>query len=178
MRIFQKIACIGLFVLIVAVCYVLQDYKGTPPDREKADHPALPRPGGRARLVFAGDLMQHLPQVTAARTGEGLYDYSESFRYVKDIFQKADLAIINLETTLNPSPFYTGYPMFRSPSSLAGAIKDFGVDVAVMANNHVCDNGMTGIEHTIHCLDSLDIAFTGAFADSLQSLNYHPRRLN
>ena len=34
---------------------------------------------------------------------------------------------------------YTGYPCFRSPAALADALRDAGVDVAVLANNHCCD---------------------------------------
>jgi hypothetical protein len=32
-------------------------------------------PPKRARLVVAGDLMQHTPQLTAARQADGSYDY-------------------------------------------------------------------------------------------------------
>jgi poly-gamma-glutamate synthesis protein (capsule biosynthesis protein) len=131
----------------------------------------------RARLVFAGDLMQHLPQVSTARNNEGYHDYTESFRHVKPIFEDADLAILNLETTLTNAARYTGYPRFRSPASLAGALQDMGIDVAVLANNHICDNGKHGIDYTIRCLDSLGIAYTGAFADSLQYKRLHPLRI-
>ncbi|MDR2763786.1 MAG: CapA family protein [Tannerella sp.] len=131
-----------------------------------------------ARLVLAGDLMQHMPQVKAARKPDGRYDYTESFRFVTPVFQKADLAILNLETTLTPSLQYTGYPRFRSPSSLADVLSEIGIDVAVLANNHICDNGRMGIDYTTRRLDSLGIAFTGAFADSLQYSRFHPIRVN
>ncbi|MDR2138011.1 MAG: CapA family protein [Tannerella sp.] len=131
-----------------------------------------------ARLVLAGDLMQHLSQVQAARKTGGEYDYTESFRFVTSVFQKADLAILNLETTLTPSLHYTGYPRFRSPSALADALSEMQIDVAVLANNHICDNGRTGIDYTTRCLDSLGIAFTGAFADSLQYNRFHPLRID
>ena len=39
----------------------------------------------RARLVFAGDLMQHMPQVRAARRTDGTFDYSETFRCQTDL---------------------------------------------------------------------------------------------
>ncbi|MDR3269455.1 MAG: CapA family protein [Tannerella sp.] len=139
--------------------------------------PAIPSPE-RVRLVFAGDLMQHLPQVTAARNGEHELDYTESFRYVKPVFQEADLAILNLETTLTPSTFYTGFPRFRSPAKLADVLQDMGIDVAVLANNHICDNGWAGIDFTSRRLDSLGIASTGAFADSLSYRRFHPLRIN
>ncbi|MDR1675964.1 MAG: CapA family protein [Tannerella sp.] len=132
----------------------------------------------RARLVLAGDLMQHLPQVNAARKPDGGYDYTESFRFVAPVFQEADLAILNLETTLTPSSRYTGYPCFRSPAALADALAEMGIDAVVLANNHICDNGRRGIDYTTRRLDSLGIAFTGAFADSLQYSRFHPLRID
>jgi len=130
----------------------------------------------RAEIVFAGDLMQHTTQVRAAKNAQGILDYSQSFRYVRDILSAADVAIVNLETTLAPRPPYTGYPRFRSPRELAGAMKDVGFDIAALANNHICDNGRTGIEFTVSCLDSCGIATTGAFADSSRFADNHPLR--
>ena len=49
-----------------------------------------------------------------------------------------------------------------------------GINIVVMANNHVCDNGRVGMEFTMNRLDSLGIAYTGAFADSLQYQQRHP----
>ncbi len=130
----------------------------------------------QARLVFAGDLMQHMPQVRAARRPDGTFDYSETFRYVKPIFEEADFAMLNFETTLTPTSRYTGYPMFRSPAQLADAIRDIGIDAVVMANNHICDNGRTGIEYMTARFDSLGIVHTGAFIDSTRYRMNHPLR--
>ncbi|WP_418430622.1 CapA family protein, partial [Alistipes putredinis] len=77
--------------------------------------PSLPEVR-RARLIFAGDLMQHTPQLTAARTPEGDFDFNASFDWVRERFRAADAAIVNLETTLSESGPYTGYPCFRSPA--------------------------------------------------------------
>lgn len=130
----------------------------------------------QARLVFAGDLMQHMPQVRAACRPDGTFDYSETFRYVKPIFEEADFAMLNFETTLTPTSRYTGYPMFRSPAQLADAIRDIGIDAVVMANNHICDNGQTGIEYMTARFDSLGIVHTGAFIDSTRYRMNHPLR--
>ncbi|MDR1331238.1 MAG: CapA family protein [Tannerella sp.] len=130
----------------------------------------------RARLVFAGDLMQHTTQIRAARTPDGTYDYAESFQYVKDIFHDADVAVLNFETTLTPREPYTGYPCFRSPVQIADALRDVGIDIAALANNHICDNGFAGISFTIDYLDSCGIASTGVFVDSAQHRERHPLR--
>lgn len=126
----------------------------------------------RVRIVAAGDLMQHLPQVTAARDAQGRYDYTESFRHVARIMRGADLAIVNLETTLSDEGPYTGYPCFRSPAAVADAMRDMQIDLAAMANNHCCDRGGAGIRATTRILDSRGIRRTGVFRDSLDhSLN-------
>ena len=128
-----------------------------------------------ARLVFGGDLMQHTPQVFAARDkNSGVFDYYESFEYVKPIFEQADLSFINLETTLTTSNYYTGYPLFRSPKEIAGALQDIGIDVAVMANNHVFDGGKNGVLTTIALLDSAGVKHTGVFTDSRDYVRRHP----
>ena len=129
----------------------------------------------KARLVFAGDLMQNLPQVHAARNKSGGgYDYSESFQYVKPIFEQADLTIVNLETTISATGNYTGYPLFRSPKALIETMSDLGIDVAVMANNHVFDGGKQGVYTTLAMLDSIGIRRTGVFTGSSDRLNHHP----
>lgn len=118
-----------------------------------------------ARFVFGGDVMQHLPQVAAARCGDG-FDYTPVFEALLPRFRRADLVVVNLETTLTRSERYTGYPMFRSPVALADALRAAHADVAVLANNHCCDGGATGVRTTIEELDRCGIRHTGVFADS------------
>ena len=65
--------------------------------------------------------MAHLPQLTAARRSDGTHDFFGQFRLVKPRFDAADLVVVNLETTLSAAAPHTGYPCFRTPSSLARA---------------------------------------------------------
>ncbi len=122
----------------------------------------------RARIVVAGDVMQHDEQLRAARQADSVtYDYEPMFRYVGDRFREADIAVVNLETTLAENGPFTGYPAFRSPAALAEALKRAGVDVAALANNHCCDRGGRGIDSTIDILDKVGISHTGAYCDSV-----------
>ena len=118
------------------------------------------------RLVFGGDFMQHMPQVNAARTEDGNYDYSNSTEYVAPMFREADIAIINLETTITTSTNYSGYPCFASPVAVVEEFESMGIDVALLANNHCCDRLARGIEMTIDQLNKHKIAHTGVFTDS------------
>ncbi|MDR1601163.1 MAG: CapA family protein [Tannerella sp.] len=163
------IAC--LLTLCVLLLYFLRQDTDV-----KTDEADSPPPVRHARLVFAGDLMQHTSQINAARTSGGSLDYSESFQYVRDLFREADVAVLNFETTLTPHAPYTGYPRFRSPTQIADALSDIGIDIAALANNHICDNGLAGISFTVGYLDSCGIAVTGVFTDSLQYRARHPLR--
>ncbi len=144
------------------------------PLRLQPDAAMLPLPEPvSVRLLFAGDVMQHMPQITAARKGCG-FDYSPVFAALRSRFEQADWVVVNLETTLTRSDDYAGYPRFRSPVALAEALRDAGVDVAVMANNHCCDGGASGIATTAEVLDSCGILRTGVFTDSLDRAARHP----
>lgn len=120
------------------------------------------------RLVFSGDVMQHMPQVTAARRGES-FDYEPSFRYVAPLWRGADFAIVNFETTVSANGRYSGYPTFASPVELIGYLKKAGVDVLALANNHICDKGATGVRTTTAAIDSAQLIRTGAYADTATS---------
>ena len=121
---------------------------------------------GCARLLFAGDAMCHYPQIDAARQSDGSLDFRGSFAGLKPYFDRADIAVVNLETTISPNNRYSGYPMFASPREYAEALAWVGTDVAMLANNHCCDRRAQGIRSTIATLDGLGVAHTGVFADA------------
>lgn len=137
-------------------------------------------PGSQAqtdtlRLIFAGDIMGHAPQITSAEVVKNeKYNYEPCFRYVKPILEKADLAIGNLELTLPGKPPYQGYPMFRSPDDLAKALKGAGFDILVTANNHSNDGRAPGLIHTIHTLRDYEFLQTGTFLDARDRAAHYP----
>lgn len=109
--------------------------------------------------------MVHMPQVTAARR-DSTYDFAETFRYVKPVFDSADLVVVNLETTVSAEGNYSGYPIFASPPELVRGLKESGVDIVTLANNHICDKGKKGLEATVEAIETAGVQYTGAFADS------------
>lgn len=125
-------------------------------------------------LLFIGDIMGHDEQIWSAENREtGVYDYTDVFQYVKDLISEADISIANFEVTLAGPP-YQGYPTFSSPSPLAAACINAGIDVFVTANNHAADRGRNGIISTIQRLDSLGIPHTGTFTDSVSRESLYP----
>jgi poly-gamma-glutamate synthesis protein (capsule biosynthesis protein) len=124
-------------------------------------------------LLFAGDVMGHMPQISSAYdSSTGKYDFNPVFSLVKQNISNADIAVANLETTLAGPPF-SGYPQFSAPDSLAAALKNAGFDILITANNHCLDRGSQGLERTVEMLDSFKILRTGTFInDSLRNIEY------
>ena len=122
----------------------------------------------RVTLVFAGDVMRHLPQMNAAyNDSTNSLDYSRCFQYIRHKIESADLAICNFETVLAGKPF-TGFPRFSAPDELLFALKNTGFDVMQLANNHILDRGSAGIERTLNLIRSEDMFTTGAYVDIAQ----------
>lgn len=117
-------------------------------------------------LIFIGDIMGHDEQIWSAENREThTFNYDDVFRYIKPVISEPDIAITNFEVTLAGPP-YMGYPQFSSPSALAVACRNAGIDYFVSANNHAADRGKAGIISTINRLDSIGIPHTGTFLNS------------
>ncbi|MGH1335292.1 MAG: CapA family protein [Aureispira sp.] len=134
------------------------------------------------RLAFVGDIMGHTNQIRSAAgessvfksQDQSVFDYELCFRYITPILERADIAVGNLELTLSNKGRYTGYPMFRSPDALAGALKNASFDLLSTSNNHSNDGGKYGLTHTLDVLDSLGIWHTGTFRDSSERDSLYP----
>jgi poly-gamma-glutamate capsule biosynthesis protein CapA/YwtB (metallophosphatase superfamily) len=103
----------------------------------------------KVSIMAVGDIMFHMPQIKSAQKGNKTYDFKPFFDTVKQDIEAADIAIGNLETTINPAKPIASYPMFNSPVAVLDAIKYTGFDVLVTANNHCVDTGKSGIESTV-----------------------------
>lgn len=120
-----------------------------------------PEPPKHVEIVAFGDFMLHRPQLRAAQTGEG-YDFKPIFRYLTPYIQEADIAMINLETTLTDgSNGYTTYPVFSSPKEVARDFKELGFDIISTANNHGYDKLGPGVESTYNYLKEAGLDIMG-----------------
>lgn len=116
-------------------------------------------------LLFAGDAMQHGPQIKAALKADGTYDYSQCFQYIEEDIRMADYVVVNLECPLGGKP-YSGYPNFSAPDEYAAQLKATGFDLLLTANNHCLDKRDAGLKRTIMMLDSLDVAHIGTYTSA------------
>jgi poly-gamma-glutamate capsule biosynthesis protein CapA/YwtB (metallophosphatase superfamily) len=86
---------------------------------------------------------------------------------VASLFRDADLSIVNLESPEPDNFTYhsTGFSFTGDPALLSG-LRDAGIDVAGLANNHLGNGGTQGVTDTIRHLDALGIAHPGAGANA------------
>lgn len=166
---------VGFFIYILPLLLFFTAMGGSWPtirtdEAQQIEMPQTPQPLRRdsVRIVFSGDVMQHMPQVSAA-LHDSTYNYDSCFEAISPLWREADWTVVNLETTLTDDGKYSGYPMFASPQSLARALRDAGVDLMALANNHCLDRGRRGVVTTLHTIDSLGIARVGVYTDSLES---------
>ncbi|MGM0689517.1 MAG: CapA family protein [Bacillota bacterium] len=121
-------------------------------------------------LVAVGNIFPHIPQIEQAYVGDGVYDFSPSFEIISPYLQAADIAFADLETsqagpdiTFQGVKGYTGFPLFNTPQELSVALRDAGVDVLTLGNNHALDRGLEGLMVTLDHLRSLGIKTFGAY---------------
>jgi poly-gamma-glutamate synthesis protein (capsule biosynthesis protein) len=86
---------------------------------------------------------------------------------VRNLFTGADLAMANLE---GPAPVHASYHAtgmsFTFQQSLLTGLKNAGLDVVSLANNHIGNAGRQGVTDTELALDKLGIKHAGADASS------------
>ncbi|MCR5002858.1 MAG: CapA family protein [Bacteroidales bacterium] len=113
----------------------------------KSPEPILQSPD-TVSMVFIGDVMMHKKQLD--------YDYRAFLEPIRTRLTEADVAVANMEFTLAGEP-YTGYPAFSAPDGFASYVADCGVDIFLLANNHILDKGQQGAIRTLDVYDRLSL---------------------
>lgn len=122
----------------------------------------------RATLLFAGDVLPHLPVVRATRQPDGMYDMGALFTSITPIVSAADVAICHMEVPISSdNSQISGYPMFSAPAETAPAMVATGFDGCSTASNHSIDRGVKGVTSTLEAFDfwGLHHAGTGRTAE-------------
>lgn len=124
------------------------------------------------KLTFCGDLILLKEAVERAyRPDLKDYDFTEMFKYVGHILQKADLAIGVFEGPTGGECL--GYSTsnyddnielkLNFPDSFAKAVKNAGFDLVSLANNHLADVGVEASHRTMNLLKSIGLSYVGAY---------------
>jgi poly-gamma-glutamate synthesis protein (capsule biosynthesis protein) len=127
--------------------------------------------GRPVTLAFGGDV--HFEGIVRSKLDSSPASVMSA---IAPVLKRADLAMVNLETTVSlrgtptPGKAYT----FRAPPSAFTALKDGGVDVATIANNHGVDYGMVSFLDTLKYAKRHHFPLVGGGYNSAQA--YAPYR--
>ncbi len=113
-------------------------------------------------LVLAGATKE--TQVSFLAAGDNLIhtsllwdekdDYDYLYDHVRDEVQQADLASLNQETVfVKNQGLISDYPRFGTPVEVGNAIVGAGFDIVTLANNHILDKELYGVNVTTSFYD-------------------------
>ena len=130
-----------------------------------------PSGAGSLTVVAAGDTMMG-SDLRRGPSGLPPDEGKKLFEEVAPLFTAADLAFLNLEGPLAddlPStkcgPTSSSCYSFRTPTAFAARLKEAGIDVVSLANNHAFDLGPAGQTSTMDALDAVGVAHAGRYGD-------------
>ena len=158
----------GVALAGVVLCAVIAACSAVEPE---AESPEAQTPEGQAQrphtpvtIAFAGDV--HFAGVLSDR----LTSPTTAMGPLTGVLAAADLGILNLETAVTTR----GAPQpkeftFRSPPVVFDALRDAGVDVVTMANNHALDFGASSVPDALAAASASGLPVVGLGADDQQA---------
>ena len=111
-------------------------------------------------IAAVGDVM--MPGSIQAAAKRNKDDYNVLFEKISGDLAAADIVFANLETPMDHKAKPSGYPKFNVHPGLAIALKNAGITIVSVANNHALDMGVAGLTRTLQNLEAAGVAFTGA----------------
>ena len=123
------------------------DYNG----RKQPEAPAKTDETATFTFSATGDNLIHqkIFQQASTRAGGNGYDFNFCYESVSNFYQQHDLNWINQESLLSSKLGPASYPTFSTPGENGQALYNLlNMRVFSVANNHIYDQGATGIEAT------------------------------
>jgi hypothetical protein len=135
---------------------------------------------GSVSMRFGGDVMfgRRFYEAIAGhdaylRPGASVEDHTHLLSGVAPLLKDSDVTVVNLETPLVKDPYFddnarppafhpTKDIVFGSALESAAALKQSGIDVVSMGNNHAADALGAGITSTLQALDAAQVLHMGA----------------
>ena len=112
------------------------------------------------KILVCGDIALCLGVEQMILNGNG-DDLAIDFRINS---KRADFFLANIEVPVTDSdePEWNHFKTLKGKCKTGIILKDLGIDVASLANNHIADYGLRGFKDTVAVLKELDIDWVGA----------------
>jgi poly-gamma-glutamate synthesis protein (capsule biosynthesis protein) len=120
----------------------------------------------RATIGAVGDVLMHGAVKESAQAhgaGAAHGGYAWLYAPIADLLAGPDLTFANLETPIAPDAARDVRQfLFNAPAEAALALRDAGIDLVAVANNHAFDQGRAGFEETLRRLEAAGLRALGA----------------
>ncbi|MBQ9408845.1 MAG: CapA family protein [Clostridia bacterium] len=124
-----------------------------------------------ARIRTVGDFVISKEMIDTAKAyannnGSTLkYDFSGMLSVIGEYMGNADFTVANVDGSMGGKyrHGYTGYPQINTPEMLIQNLKDVGVDMLTLANNHMLDGWYDGLLAEIDNVDAAGLYHVGAY---------------
>lgn len=158
------------FVLIVVACIVLS----TTIWLSRQSPSVIASRVTPTKLTFVGDVLL----ASGVERYMSKYGYDYPYIRVKKQLSDADVTIANLENpiTLRGVPALDKQYVFTGSPKALPALKQSGIDIVTLANNHTLDQGKLALEDTLNFLTKSRIATIGAGRNAAEA--YKPHYVN
>lgn len=133
---------------------------------------AQPVSGGRSATIrMAGDIVIDTEMLDACYDkASDSYDFAPYFSMIGDTLSKSDYTMINIDASLRKGKYgYSGYPQFTTPPVILQVVKNVGVDMITMCNNHMLDGYCDGLVESVGHVEAAGLDHIGGFVDEADS---------
>lgn len=161
----RYIAILLLCVFMVSCTGNKEDTVGQQAHKEKETilNPKQQMNVKQITITAIGDILIHDRVYYDAKTEHG-YDFTPMLEKVKPFLNDTTITFANQETMIGGEAIgLSGYPSFNSPTEIGDALKEAGVDVVSIANNHTLDRGEEAIQNAIKYWEKIDMMYMGAY---------------
>lgn len=108
-------------------------------------------------IIFTGDFSSSGIFSKKIRMQESIFDIK-----ILDAFKHSDFVHLNLENPITDGDYRNKKGIcLKAPLETAEYLKEHGVNICTLANNHIMDCGINGIKDTISLLEKNGIAYYG-----------------
>ncbi len=162
MRLAILVVLLVLLILLISGISSCARHSAQKKAQESSEKAASAKKKNNIQIGFTGAMILHEPILRSYKNEEGDYDFAPIFSYIKKYYSKPDIMTCEMEGTIgNENTGITGFPLFSYPDTFPGDIENSGIDLQMLATNHVYDKRGEGLKSTLDTYIADEINFTG-----------------
>ena len=125
-----------------------------------------PEPEPRSATIRSLGEIAMQQNLLRAAVSENTFDFDGMFSEISQSIGSADYTVADIEGTLGGTAEYSGSNKMITPPALIGTLKNCGVDMLMLANDHALDGGFNELQATIQNCVSEGMDYVGAAASA------------